>query len=105
MQVVLIDTFTVAEASKAELVEQARGTAKFLRTLPGCVEGYIYEKTDGDRNDVVTTAVWQDQGSSVAALTAMSNEHVYCRKSGSRAGPCEFERMHGKRKFRRVGEQ
>lgn len=37
-------------------------SAAFLRTLPGFVEGFVYEKTDGDsRNNVVTTAVWKDE--------------------------------------------
>lgn len=61
MQVVLIDTFTVPEASKSTLVEKAKESARFLRTLPGFVEGYIYEKTSGDSaHSIVTTAVWQD---------------------------------------------
>jgi heme-degrading monooxygenase HmoA len=64
MQVVLIDTFVVPEASRAALVEAARESATFLRTLPGFVEGYIFEKTDGDSpHTIVTTAVWQDQAS------------------------------------------
>lgn len=62
MQVVLIDTFVVPEASKSALVEKAKESAKFLRTLPGFVEGYIHEKTSGDSShSIVTTAVWQDQ--------------------------------------------
>ena len=62
MQVVLIDTFIVPETSRMELIERAKESARFLRTLPGFVEGYIYEKTDGDSgHNVVTTAVWRDQ--------------------------------------------
>jgi heme-degrading monooxygenase HmoA len=62
MQIALIDTFVVPEASKAALIEQAKQSAKFLRTLPGFVEGYIFEKTSGDgSHNIVTTAVWQDQ--------------------------------------------
>jgi hypothetical protein len=34
----------------------------FLRTLPGFVEGWFVEKTDGEsRHNVVTTAVWNDE--------------------------------------------
>lgn len=62
MQVVPIDTFIVPEASRAALVQAARESATYLRTLPGFVEGYIFEKTGGDSsNTIVTTAVWQDQ--------------------------------------------
>ena len=62
MQVVLIDTFVVPEASRLALVEKAKESAAYLRTLPGFVEGYIYEKTSGESShSIVTTAVWQDQ--------------------------------------------
>lgn len=62
MQVVLIDTFVVPEASKSAFVERAKESATFLRTLPGFVEGHIYEKVSGDSSHhIVTTAVWQDQ--------------------------------------------
>lgn len=62
MQVVLIDTFVVPEAAKEALVEKDRESARYLRTLPGFVEGSIYEKTSGgSAHNVVTVAVWQDQ--------------------------------------------
>ena len=62
MQVVLIDTFVVPENSKSALVERAKESARFLRTLPGFVEGYIYERTSGDSShSIVTTAVWEDE--------------------------------------------
>jgi heme-degrading monooxygenase HmoA len=62
MQVVLIDTFVVPEAAKAELLEKSHESATYLRTLPGFVEGNIYEKTGGDSvHNIVTTAVWQDE--------------------------------------------
>lgn len=59
MEVVLVDKFIVPEESKAELLKAAHESASFLRTLPGFVEGFIYEKTDGEtRYNVMTTAVW-----------------------------------------------
>ena len=62
MEVVLIDRFVVPEESKAAFLEAVRKSSGFLRTLPGYVEGYIFEKTDGEsRNNVVTTAVWKDE--------------------------------------------
>jgi heme-degrading monooxygenase HmoA len=64
MQVVLIDTFVVPEDSKSELLEKARMSAGFLKTLPGFVEGFVYERTDGESPyNVVTTAVWKDNES------------------------------------------
>jgi heme-degrading monooxygenase HmoA len=75
MQVVLIDTFVVPEASKAALVEKARESAIFLRTLPGFVEGYIYEKTGGDSaHNIVTTAVWQDHAAFENAKKSAAEE-------------------------------
>lgn len=58
MEIVLMDKFIVPEESKARFLEEVHKSAAFLRTLPGFVEGFVYEKTDGDsRNNVVTTAV------------------------------------------------
>ena len=62
MEIVLIDTFIVPEESKARFLEQVHKSATFLRTLHGFVEGFVFEKTDGEsRHNVVTTAVWQDE--------------------------------------------
>jgi heme-degrading monooxygenase HmoA len=62
LKVVLIDKFIVPEESKVRFLEQVHSSAAFLRTLPGFVEGFVYEKTDGEsRHNVVTTAVWRDQ--------------------------------------------
>jgi heme-degrading monooxygenase HmoA len=62
MEVVLIDEFIVPEESKVEFLEAVRSSSTFLRTLPGFVEGFVYEKTDGGSgHSVVTTAVWKDE--------------------------------------------
>ena len=43
-------------------LEAVRDSAGFLRTLPGFVEGFVYEKTDGaSRNNILTTAVWASE--------------------------------------------
>ena len=64
MEVVLIDKFIVAEESKTAFLAEVRKSSAFLRTLPGFVEGFVYESTDGgSRHDVVTTAVWKDEAS------------------------------------------
>ena len=44
MEVVLIDKFIVPEESKVEFLEAVRSSATFLWTLPGFVEGFVYEK-------------------------------------------------------------
>ncbi len=74
LEIVLIDKFIVPEESKPRFLEEVRKSATFLRTLPGFIEGFICEKTDGEtRHDVMTTAVWKDeeafQGAKKAAAT------------------------------------
>jgi heme-degrading monooxygenase HmoA len=62
MEVVLIDQFIVPSDSKVEFLEAVRSSATFLRTLPGFVEGFVYERADGEKgHNVVTTAVWKDE--------------------------------------------
>lgn len=62
MEVVLIDKFIVPEESGTQFLAEVRKSEAFLRTLPGFVEGFVYEKTDGDgRQNIVTTAVWKDE--------------------------------------------
>jgi heme-degrading monooxygenase HmoA len=74
MEKVLIDKFIVPEESIAEFLSEIRKSASFLRTLPGFVEGFVYEKEDGaSRHNVVTTAVWQsEQAFENAKKTAMA---------------------------------
>jgi heme-degrading monooxygenase HmoA len=62
VEVVLIDKFVVPEESKIAFLTEVRKSSAFLRTLPGFVEGFVYESTDGgSRHNVVTTAVWKDE--------------------------------------------
>ena len=71
MEVVLIDTFVVPEESKLRFLEEIKKSSTLLRTLPGFVEGWVYEKTDGaGSNSVVTTAVWKDEAAYSAARKA-----------------------------------
>ena len=62
MEIVLIDTFIVPEASKAEFRQAAFNAQNFIKTLSGYVEGYIYEQTGGDStSNFLTTAVWKNE--------------------------------------------
>lgn len=75
MQTVLIDTFIVPEASKSEFLEGSRKTQAFIRTLPGFVEGFLYEKIDGQsRQNYITTAVWESEQALENAKKAVAAE-------------------------------
>jgi heme-degrading monooxygenase HmoA len=61
-QVVLIDVFTVPESALPEFLEAAGKLPPLLRTLPGYVEGWLYQVNDGPTPyNVVTTAVWENR--------------------------------------------
>jgi heme-degrading monooxygenase HmoA len=84
MQLVLLDLFIVPEESRSELLDNARWSARFLRSLPGFVEGFILEKTDGDSpHNIVTTAVWESETAFENAKKAAQAEF---QKAGFNAG-------------------
>jgi len=62
MEIVVIDTFVVPGESRTAFLETSGAIQAVIKTLPGFVEGYIYERTAGDaRHNLVTTAVWTDE--------------------------------------------
>jgi heme-degrading monooxygenase HmoA len=62
METILIDEFIVPEESRAAFLEAARKTQSLIKTLPGFVEGFLYEKKDGEsRHNFLTTAVWESE--------------------------------------------
>src|SRR5262245_18357388 len=62
MQTKVIAAFIVPDESKPSFRETSRAVQNVLKTLPGLVEGYLYEKSAGDgQYNVVTTAVWKDE--------------------------------------------
>lgn len=62
MQKILIDKFNVPEKSIPAFLSEIRKSARILKTFPGFIEGFIYEKKGGDsRHNFVTTAVWQNE--------------------------------------------
>ena len=75
MERVLIDTFIVPEESKPAFLEGARRVQSFLRTLPGFVEGFLYEKEDEEsRYNFLTTAVWESEAALENAKRAVAVE-------------------------------
>lgn len=62
MEKILIDKFIVPKESIAAFLKEIRRSSSILRTIPGFIEGFIYEKRDGtSRHNVVTTAVWRNE--------------------------------------------
>ena len=75
MQKVLIDKFIVPEESIAPFLERSRKVQSFIKTLPGFVEGFLYEKKDGESGyNYVTTAVWESEEAFDNARKAVAAE-------------------------------
>jgi heme-degrading monooxygenase HmoA len=84
METILIDTFRVPQTSRTAFLDRTRKIQGFIRTLPGFVEGYFYEKTDGDgRTDFLTTAVWESEEAFENAKKAVAVEY---RSAGADPG-------------------
>lgn len=78
METVLIDLFIVPAESKAAFLEASLISQKFVKTLAGFVEGYVYEQSDGDASapyNVVTVAVWETPQAFEAAKKAVASEY------------------------------
>ena len=72
MQTVLIDKFVVREESRTAFLEASRKIQGVLKALPGFVEGFVHEKREGaGRDDIVTTAVWENEDAYNSARKAM----------------------------------
>src|ERR1700722_12223643 len=75
MQRVLIDKLIVPEESKQQFLEAARKVQSFIKTLPGFVEGFLYEKADGaSPYNYMTTAIWKDDEAFENARKAVAEE-------------------------------
>jgi heme-degrading monooxygenase HmoA len=62
MELVLIDTFCVPQASREAFLARAQQAQGFIKTLPGFVEGFLYERRDDadGQQQIITVAVWED---------------------------------------------
>ncbi|HTV58624.1 MAG TPA: antibiotic biosynthesis monooxygenase [Verrucomicrobiae bacterium] len=101
MEKVLIDAFVVPEESKAAFLGVARDVQLFLKSLPGFVEGFLFEKKEGDtRYNFLTTAVWRDEAALENARQAVAAEF---QKKGF--NPQEIVRRLGIERLRSVCER
>jgi|SRR5271168_1931577 len=75
MEKVLIDKFNVPEPSIASFLESAHKIQSFLKTLPGFIEGFLYEKKEGEgQYNYMTTAVWESERAFNDAKKAVAME-------------------------------
>lgn len=76
MEMVLIDAFVVPEESQSAFLERARKVQQFIRTLPGYVEGFVFEQRGGEsRYNILTTAVWESEEAFENARRAVASEY------------------------------
>jgi heme-degrading monooxygenase HmoA len=77
METVLIDTFRVPGGARDAFFERARRTQDFVKTLPGFVEGFIYEQRDDGQQQryIVTIAVWESEEAFENARRAVAEEN------------------------------
>lgn len=62
MQVVSIDMFSVPPEAEAQFRKESELVRSIVRKIPGFVEGFFHEKTDGDSEyNFITTAVWESE--------------------------------------------
>ena len=76
MEKIFIDELLVPEESEAEFLQAAHKSQSFIRTLPGFIEGFIYEKKDGEsRSNFMTIAVWESEEAFEKAKAAVDLEY------------------------------
>jgi heme-degrading monooxygenase HmoA len=76
MQKILIDRFNVPELSRDAFIKASQKAQGFIKTLPGFVEGYLYERLKEDHGyEVLTVAVWENGKALEAAKEAVKVEY------------------------------
>ncbi len=95
MEVVSIDLFSVPEEALSAFREESELVRNIVRKMPGLVEGYFYEKTDGDSQyNFITTAVWESE-----AAFANAGKEIWAAFQKAGFNPHE---AHGKLGVRRI---
>ena len=75
METILIDQFVLPQSAVREFLEHVHFSARIVRTRPGFVEGYVYQRAleDGQVN-VITTAVWASESAMQEARKSVAAE-------------------------------
>ena len=75
METILIDQFQVPESARAEFLKNVHFSAGIVKTRPGFVEGYVYERAaDDGLVNVITTAVWASESAMQEARESIAAE-------------------------------
>ena len=75
METILIDQFMVPQAAAGEFLEQVQFSAGVVKTRPGFVEGYVYQRAlDDGQINVITTAVWASESAMQEARKSIAAE-------------------------------
>lgn len=62
MQIVSVDLFIVPKESEEAFKEESNMVRDIIKNIPGLVDGYLYEKLNGDSEyNFITTAVWESE--------------------------------------------
>lgn len=75
MEITLIDQFMVPAPAAQEFLQNVHYSASIVRTRPGFVEGYVYQRpADDGRVNVITTAVWASEAAMQEARKSIAAE-------------------------------
>ncbi|HEY7887429.1 MAG TPA: antibiotic biosynthesis monooxygenase [Steroidobacteraceae bacterium] len=75
MEIILIDQFTVQQSAAREFLEHVHFSARIVKTRPGFVEGYVYQRSlDDGQVNVITTAVWASESAMQEARKSIAAE-------------------------------
>ena len=75
METILIDQFLVPQAAVAEFLERVHFSASIVKSRPGFVEGYVYQRAVDDAQvNVITTAVWASESAMQDARKSIADE-------------------------------
>ena len=96
MQKVLIDIFVVPAESRQPFLERSRKVQSFLKTLPGFVEGFLYERKEGEsRYNYLTIATWENEErfeNAKAIVAAEFKKQDYHREAAAKKLKIESQR-------------
>ena len=75
MEIILIDQFMVPETAAEEFLRHVHFSARIVKTRPGFVEGYVYQRAmDDGQVNVITTEVWASESAMQEARKSVAAE-------------------------------